>query len=360
MGFDLDFLNEHETEPDIPKIIDHLNMIYNLSILFDFESAYEVFKKIKPDLKILEDKYFLPTYVFKENCKWLFIEHYLNECNRITGKCEFGYYALFQNSFDRIKVWKDDEGFAYVYNEYNNLNRFQKTYLVELSEDFGSFCNYKPILFDNLIEKHRSIFIFHYSKESAYYSDKDRLKLAICLRLSFENVILRQNEIEKQHVALIIPKQKLHDQSIKWAQFLKGLKSTILDIGKELSLETTRWKFLSFELHQDVNGFNNLVRSLTAEEIFGIVTVCNQYDFEDVAVSVLERHFNEANNTDVLDELIKELLHAFKCNDETKKKYLIYTVENLIKSNEYRGFQNFGQTCGCGESPCVCYNNQYC
>jgi hypothetical protein len=75
---------------------------------------------------------------------------------------------------------------------------------------------------------------------------------------------------------------------------------------------------------------------------------------------VLEKHFNEIHTPFVSGENINNLIIHIKNNEEKEARDLIYETRDIISDYFRYGYSSYSGGCGCGESPCVCNNSDFC
>lgn len=350
----------NKVDLDIRSLLTHLEVISSFVALYDFENAYKIYLNMRDLIWAMRengDEHYYPDKV------WDFNDSFLQKHKEIIDESHYGYYALYFNSDSRLKVWKNKDGFAKVYNEFNSSSRFKDYMLAAfpLNPDYSEFPYYENIYFKDLTNNHRKSFFTYHKSDSNHHNYT--MGLAICLKFSERELVINQGEKKIAEIAKIISKNELQILNIEWHEYLEYLYQKIDSIKNHFDIKNDLIFRVKSEIYQDLNGFFKLREDwqCMTKSIFNLFEVLHEdLNYKDLSLSVLEKHFNEIHTEFVDLDDINNLITHLKNNEEKDARDLIHKTRNIISDYFSYGYSSFSGGCGCGESPCQCNNTEFC
>ncbi|MEY3501615.1 MAG: hypothetical protein RL308_3288, partial [Bacteroidota bacterium] len=245
----------NKVDLEIKSLLTHLEAISSFVTLYDFENAYKVYQNMRDLIWAMRengDQHYYPDKV------WEFNDSFLQKHKEIIDESHYGYYALYFNSDSRLKVWKNEDGFAKVYNEFNSSSRLTNYLLAAfpLKPDYSEFPYYENVYFEDLTKNYQKCIFTYHKSESHQYNYT--MGLAICLKFSESELVINQGEKKIAEIAKIISKNELQILNIEWHEYLEYLYQKIDSIKKQFDIKNDSIFRINSEKYQDINGFFKL------------------------------------------------------------------------------------------------------
>lgn len=337
-------LAKEDLEKRAYKELKKLHIMLFLIKLKDYKSANKLGQFL--NISFLNDK----------NDPKLYDKQYFSMFYNYANAGDFGFYTS-----DLIIL---EGGMCFVKNSFNNLNS-DPIPLVESNFDDTTHRIIKE-------KKLRTLFYPRFIDHEHSYSKE----VWCCSITNLNNSKIVSNSNKAAH---LISKKLLYERNIKWKKKIVSLKKAIRYFEDKhgicgdyfynpvelKSISLNEGKSEEFKELHNVNGFYELKTNPYDQVlIFIVIKSLIDYNYFDLAHEIFEMHIRDHFGGFSLDKVGT----FFRDKEHLKDELIGYIKEELTKYHEYKishsrlnNFHpNFGSSCGCGESPCICPDPNYC